>query len=136
MHLLNYQTTQIIEESEMAPKWNVLVATMAVLVFVAHRLTKEVLSEIGEDVLDEQIDEIVWVFYEDWKARKPVNFMSAMKDLGRLFDENDPNEMMLRLKKRLQVHRQNVEGTISFKAGTEHKEGLLDSRDVRSTRRR
>ena len=86
------------------------VIIIALTLLVAHRLTNEVLShqEIGEDVLDGQLDEIVWAFYEDWKSRKPHHFMSAMKDLGRLFDENDPNEMLLRLHNRLQVHRQNV----------------------------
>ena len=94
---------------EMPMKCSVVdVVIIALTLLIAHRLTNEVMShqEIGEDVLDGQIDEIVWAFYEDWKSRKPHHFMSAMKDLGRLFDENEPNDMMLRLQKRLQVHRE------------------------------
>ena len=96
---------------EMPMKCSVVdVVIIALTLLIAHRLTNEVMShqEIGEDVLDGQLDEIVWAFYEDWQSKKPDNFMSAMKDLGRLFDENDPNEMLLRLHNRLQVHRQNV----------------------------
>ena len=53
-----------------------------------------------------RIDDIMWEFYKDWHPKKLDNVMSSMMDLGRLFVENDPNTMMLRLQKRLQVHRE------------------------------
>ena len=113
----------------MAPKWTALAAIMAVLVYVAHRVTKDVLSheEVKGDALDEEIDEIVWAFYKDWttrtRPRSPVAFMSALKDLGRLFDENDPDEMLLRLHNRLKVLRQILTERKSSKAQPQHNEG-------------
>ena len=102
-----------------------IVAVMVFVNFIAYRLTNHVLShqEIGVDEID-AID----VIYEDW--------LSSMKDSGRSFDEHDPDELMLRLKKRLQVHRQIVKGTKSSTVHSQHNEGPSDAKDVRGTKRK
>ena len=99
------------------------VAIVTMLVFAAHCFTDPVLNqrEIGECEIDEQIDEIVEALYEDWIYRKLDNFMPALEELALLFEGNDPEEMMQRFQKRIQVHNKSLNGKSHPKYGPNSK---------------
>ena len=88
-------------------KWGVLAVIVAVLVLVARRFTKTVLSQqgIGGEVSDERLDEILLPFFVKKEAsnKKIEQFKVVMTKMLQLFAEDQSVDLWWRIRKRMKL---------------------------------
>ena len=89
-------------------KWRLLILLLYIIRFGGYQVRKASIND--PNISDEQIDNILWAFFEDWdigvdalKLRDVQKFLSIMEKIGRLFIRIDSDKAMHRFQKRLDL---------------------------------
>ena len=90
---------------------------LALLIYSVHHFGYEVKRASINDpqISDEQIDKILWAFFEDWdigvnvlKQTDAEKFLSIMRKIGELFIKIDSDKAMIRFHERLDLTIQSL----------------------------